>query len=308
MTLALALLLATPADFLRVPAQLERFVPPSPGAAFDALNTAVYAADRERDSLLARLRETVVGGDALSSLSPGSFALKPEVSTIVLTGATDGLGKAAASFLSAQGFPVVLCARDTAKGERVAEELRAASPGGGARVSVVACDLSSVVSVEEAASQVAAAAAELGAPLRGLVLNAGVWPGKLQTTEDGLELALQANHVGHWQLADRLLPELEQGLAAGEEARVVTVSSSAHAFASEAGTDDPLWAARPFDNSENYARSKLANMLFAQELPLISPWSPHHLALISPACSLRRSWRSARRAPCARSPCTLASC
>ena len=119
LTLALALLLATPADFLRVPAQLERFVPPSPGAAFDALNTAVYAADRERDSLLARLRETVVGGDALSSLSPGSFALKPEVSTIVLTGATDGLGKAAASFLSAQGFPVVLCARDTAKGERV---------------------------------------------------------------------------------------------------------------------------------------------------------------------------------------------
>ena len=73
------------------------------------------------------------------------------------------------------------------------------------------------------------------------------------------------------QLADRLLPELEQGLAAGEESRVVTVSSSAHAFASEAGTGDPLWAVRPFDNSENYARSKLANMLFAQELPLISP-------------------------------------
>jgi len=125
-----------------------------------------------------------------------------------------------------------------------------------------------VRSVDAAVPLIRAAATELGAPLRGLVCNAGVWPGQQQTSTDGMELALHACHIGHQQLTQALLPDLE---AADGEARVVTVSSSAHAFASEAGTDDPLWVSTAYDTNANYGRAKFANMLFAQELAKRAP-------------------------------------
>jgi len=136
------------------------------------------------------------------------------------------------------------------------------------KLSVVPLDLSSVRSVQDAAPLIAAAAAGFGKPLRGLILNAGVWPGQLQKTEDGMELALQANHIGHWQLTKLLLPEMQNG---GNEVRIVTTSSSAHASVLEAGSADPLWNRRSFDTNVNYGRSKFANMLFAQELAERAP-------------------------------------
>ena len=179
-----------------------------------------------------------------------------------MTGATDGIGKEAALFLAKEGFGVILCARDTAKAAKTVEYIR--DKASSARVAVVPLDLSSVASVEAAAPLIVDAAAELGSPLKGLMLNAGVWPGTLQTTGDGMELALQACHIGHQQLTQRLLPTLE---ASAGETRVVTTSSSAHAFATEMGLDDPAYSGESkFDTNSNYGRAKFANMLFAQEL------------------------------------------
>ena len=251
----LAFTLATPA--LTLPAK-----PPTPAALFKSVETAVYTADRARDELLNGVKRVALDGDALSALSPAEFALDPSTSTCCVTGATDGIGKEAALFLAKEGFGVILCARDTAKAAKTVEYIR--DKASSARVAVVPLDLSSVASVEAAAPLIVDAAAELGSPLKGLMLNAGVWPGTLQTTGDGMELALQACHIGHQQLTQRLLPTLE---ASAGETRVVTTSSSAHAFATEMGLDDPAYSGEgKFDTNSNYGRAKFANMLFAQEL------------------------------------------
>ena len=251
----LAFTLATPA--LTLPAKA-----PTPAALFKSVETAVYTADRARDELLNGVKRVALDGDALSALSPAEFALDPSTSTCCVTGATDGIGKEAALFLAKEGFGVILCARDTAKAAKTVEYIKGKASS--ARVAVVPLDLSSVASVEGAAPLIVDAASELGSPLKGLMLNAGVWPGTLQTTGDGMELALQACHIGHQQLTQRLLPTLE---ASAGETRVVTTSSSAHAFATEMGLDDPAYSGESkFDTNSNYGRAKFANMLFAQEL------------------------------------------
>jgi len=236
--------------------------PPTPAALFSAVETAVYTADRARDELLNGVKRVALDSDALSAVSPSAYALDPGTTTCCVTGATDGIGKEAAVFLAKAGFGVILCARDTAKADSCVEYIKGQASS--ARVAVVPLDLSSVASVEAAAPLIVDAAAELGSPLKGLVLNAGVWPGTLQTTGDGMELALQACHIGHQQLTQRLMPTLEGNDA---EVRVVTTSSSAHAFATELGLDDPLYAGESkFETNSNYGRAKFANMLFAQEL------------------------------------------
>lgn len=244
--------------------------PPSLADVFKAVDNAVYAADRQRDELIAGVKRFVLDGeDGLSALS--SYAI-PAGSTVAVTGATDGLGREAALFLARAGFGVVVLAREPSKGEAAAAYIKESSRGGvGAKVAVVPCDLASVVSVQAAAPLVEAAAAAFDAPLRGLVLNAGVWPATLQLTVDGMETALQACHIGHFQLTRMLLPSLSDGLASGEEARVVTVSSSAHAFASDVMLDDPNWASTPFETNRNYGRAKFANMLYGQELAQRAP-------------------------------------
>ena len=236
---------------------------PTPVDVFKTVDNLVYSADRARDELLGGIKRVALDGDALSALAPSQYALDPSTSTVAVTGATDGIGKEASLFLAREGFGVVLCARDAAKAEKTVADIKKQTSS--ARVSVVALDLASVASVEAAAPLILAAAEELGSPLRGLMLNAGIWPGTLQTTGDGMELSLQACHIGHQHLAQRVLPTL---VSYAGETRVVTTSSSAHAFASEMGLDDPLYRTpgNVFDTNSNYGRAKFANMLFAQEL------------------------------------------
>lgn len=235
--------------------------PPSPAQVFKTVETAVYAADRARDELINGVKRLALDGDALSELSPSQYVIEPASSTVAVTGATDGIGREAALFLAKEGFGVVVCARDAAKATQTIDYIKGEAAD--ARVTTVPLDLASVVSVDAAAPLIIEAAAELGSPLKGLILNAGIWPGTLQTTGDGMELSLQACHIGHQHLAQRLLPTLE---ACDGETRVVTTSSSAHAFATEMELGDVMYSNKPFDTNANYGRAKFANMLFAQEL------------------------------------------
>lgn len=168
----------------------------------------------------------------------------------VVTGATSGLGLASARELAAHGAHVVMTARDPGRGEQAVATVMAAVPS--ASVEVRPLDTSSLDSVR-------AFAAAWDGPLDILLNNAGVMAVPYSLSPDGFELHIATNHLGHFALTGLLLPALESA----PTARVVTVSSQA---AKQAATSfDDLVGDTDYDKWKAYARSKLANLLFAIE-------------------------------------------
>ncbi|MFC5677937.1 SDR family NAD(P)-dependent oxidoreductase [Aeromicrobium endophyticum] len=166
--------------------------------------------------------------------------------TVLITGATSGIGRATATAVAARGARVVLAVRDTAKGRTVADMLAPAS-----RPHVVReLDLANLASVRRFS-------AETSEPIDVLVNNAGVSSSTLQHTKDGFELQIGTNHVGHFVLTTLLLPQVT--------CRVVTLASQAERM-SRLDLDDLSWQRRPYDGGRAYADSKLANLLFTLEL------------------------------------------
>ena len=174
--------------------------------------------------------------------------------TAVVTGANSGLGLVAARELARAGATVLLACRDTEKGAAAAISIEASSPG--AEVTVEALDLASLRSVRAFAERVA----ERGAGLDLLINNAGVMAPPRRDTADGFELQFGTNHLGHFALTGLLIGELE----GREDARVVTVSSTAHRFG-RIRFDDPQWE-RHYSRWRAYGQSKTANVLFGLEL------------------------------------------
>jgi NAD(P)-dependent dehydrogenase (short-subunit alcohol dehydrogenase family) len=167
---------------------------------------------------------------------------------VVVTGANSGIGLHTADALAAHGADVTLACRDVAKGEDAARRMR------GGTVRVEHLDLSSLASV-------ATFAKGWSGPLDLLVNNAGVMtPPHWRSTEDGFELQLGTNHLGHFALTAGLVP----ALLAAPAARVVTVASLAH----PGGTPAVLQGNPPetYHPERCYGNSKLANVLFAREL------------------------------------------
>jgi NAD(P)-dependent dehydrogenase (short-subunit alcohol dehydrogenase family) len=172
----------------------------------------------------------------------------------VVTGASAGLGLATGTVLAARGATAILACRDAAKGERVADRIRAENEP--ADVRVVRLDLASLASVHEAAGELRSAYPRIDL----LINNAGVMAVPYQRTEDGFELTLATNHLGHFALTGLVLDRL-LGTAGS---RIVTVSSNAH----RRGVIrfDDLQSERGYDPDAAYAQSKLANLLFTTEL------------------------------------------
>ena len=149
---------------------------------------------------------------------------------------------------------VVMLCREPAKAEAARAEVRARTPA--AQVDILPLDLRSLASVRACAAAVLDACPRIDV----LVNNAGVFPPTLRTTADGFEEQIGVNHLGHFLLTNLLL----ERLAASAPARVVTVSSMMHAggaidFAS-------FRAPAKYDAMSAYRQSKLANILFANEL------------------------------------------
>ncbi|WP_068425146.1 oxidoreductase [Janibacter terrae] len=170
--------------------------------------------------------------------------------TVVVTGASSGLGAVTARELAARGAHVVLACRDTAKGEAVAADLEGAQ--------VVRLDLSSLDSVRAAAREVRDRHERIDL----LVNNAGVMMTPRGVTADGFELQVGTNHLGHFALTALLL----ERLLVTPGSRVVTVSSLAHRFGGGRLDVDDLQSERGYDPTGAYGRSKLANLLFTHEL------------------------------------------
>jgi NAD(P)-dependent dehydrogenase (short-subunit alcohol dehydrogenase family) len=174
--------------------------------------------------------------------------------TAVVTGANSGLGLAAARALARAGADVVLACRDTEKGDAAAGSIRADAPT--AKVAVEALDLASLASVRAFAERFRAEREGLDL----LINNAGVMAPPRRETADGFELQLGTNHLGHFALTGLLLDRLQ----GREDARVVTVSSTAHKVG-RIDFDD-LQRQRRYFRWSAYGQSKLANVLFAREL------------------------------------------
>jgi NAD(P)-dependent dehydrogenase (short-subunit alcohol dehydrogenase family) len=163
--------------------------------------------------------------------------------TVVVTGASSGIGAATAAELARAGAKVVLAVRDTAKGERVAATITGDTD-------VRALDLEDLASVR-------AFAAGWTGDLDILVNNAGIMMVPEGRTVDGFERQIGTNHLGPFALTNLLLPHITD--------RVVTVSSNAH----ERGRldlDDLGWEKRRYRADQAYSDSKLANLLFTFEL------------------------------------------
>jgi NAD(P)-dependent dehydrogenase (short-subunit alcohol dehydrogenase family) len=172
--------------------------------------------------------------------------------TVLVTGASDGLGLATAEALAAKGAHVLMACRNPDKGDRA--RARVALAATGPEPALVALDLADLASVRACAAAVADAVDRLDV----LVNNAGIMAVPFSRTVDGFEVQLGTNHLGHYALTGLVLPTLLRAPAP----RVVTVASSAHKGGRNRWDDvDGKMGRWPA-----YSRSKLANLLFAGEL------------------------------------------
>ncbi len=172
--------------------------------------------------------------------------------TTVITGANGGLGLETAKAFAAQGAHVVMAVRDTGKADAAVAEILDETPD--ASLERVALDLASQASVRAAAEQILAAHPRIDV----LVNNAGLMAMPERETEDGFEMQVGVDHLGHWTLTALLLP----ALLAAPAARVVTVTSTAHHIGKPLDPDEPFRRGDRYDAWRVYGDAKLANYHF----------------------------------------------
>jgi retinol dehydrogenase 14 len=173
--------------------------------------------------------------------------------TVLVTGATGGIGRATAMGLATMGANLAITGRDRGRTEGAAREIRAVSSG---QVDLFVADLSSQSEVRQLADEVLQSYPRIDV----LVNNVGGYWNTRHVTPDGLEHTFALNHLAPFLLTNLLLDRLKQSAPA----RVVTVASNAHATG-EIDFDD-LQGEWSYSGSRAYNQSKLANILFTYEL------------------------------------------
>ena len=175
----------------------------------------------------------------------------------LITGGTSGLGKETARALAVRGAAVIITARDQAKGDAVAADLREQTSH--ADIAAESLELGSIQNIRAFADRFASRHDRIDL----LINNAGVMACPYALTEDGFELQFGSNHLGHFLLTNLLMPVLGNGAPA----RIVSLSSRGHQLA-PVDFDDPNFTARPYHKWLAYGQSKTANALFAMGLNL----------------------------------------
>jgi NAD(P)-dependent dehydrogenase (short-subunit alcohol dehydrogenase family) len=171
----------------------------------------------------------------------------------LVTGASDGHGRAVAEALSAAGADLVLLGRNPEKCETAQREIAEAT---GRKPELLLCDLMNRTDVDRAADEYLAS----GRPLHLLVNNAGLVNLHRQVNAEGLEQTFAVNYLSMFQLTLRLMERLTESAPA----RVVNISSDTYKIA-KLELDD-LQLERSYSVSQAYARSKLAIVYFSLEL------------------------------------------
>ncbi len=176
---------------------------------------------------------------------------------ILITGGNAGIGKATAIALAKKGAKIIIACRNEAKAQAAVSEIKKAAKK--EAIYSLTCDLASFDSVRNCAKNYRQQFGQLDI----LINNAGLITDKLQFTQEGFELQIGVNHLGHFLLTTALIDLLEQST----EPRIVNVSSKAHykgkvkfnTFKGEVG-------AERYSGMAAYGQSKLANVLFTKEL------------------------------------------
>lgn len=175
--------------------------------------------------------------------------------TFLVTGPNTGIGRETVRGLAARGATVFLAGRSEARTRQVIDEL--SGRHGDARLRFLHLDLADLSSVGACARAFLAT----GEPLHGLINNAGL-AGRRGLTASGFELAFGTNYVGPFLLTLLLLDRLR----ASARSRIVNVASDAHRSAHGIDFDAVRRPTRSLTGMPEYAVSKLANVLHAQEL------------------------------------------
>ena len=173
----------------------------------------------------------------------------------VVTGSSSGIGYETARVLSEKDAEVIIAVRNMQKGESAADKIR--SGYSGANVKVMKIDLSSLSSVKDFAESFKKGYDRLDL----LINNAGVMMPPYSKTEDGFELQMGTNHLGHFALTGHLLELIERT----PDSRIVNVSSAAHNYGN-IDFDDLNWEQRKYNAMRAYADSKIANIYFTNEM------------------------------------------
>jgi len=174
--------------------------------------------------------------------------------TVLITGATSGIGRIAAQELARQGAAIHLVCRDRSRGEETAAAI--ARDSGNRDVRLIVADLASQSDIRRAAAEFLAT----GSPLHVLVNNAGVVNLQRTLTPDGIETVFAVNHLAYFLLTLLLLERMKESAPA----RIVNVASDAHKFGTM--SFDDLGHERGYKWMRVYGQSKLANILFTREL------------------------------------------
>lgn len=175
--------------------------------------------------------------------------------SIVVTGATQGIGYVAARDLAGMGAAVTVAGRDPARVNASVDQIRRET--GATAVDGLVADLSSMAGVHELADAYLARHDRLDV----LLNNAGAWFTTRQTTVDGYERTFALNHLAPFLLTHLLLDVL----TASGPARIITVASMAH-NGQRLNLDDVNNASRPYQGLRVYGESKLANIMFTYAL------------------------------------------
>ena len=179
------------------------------------------------------------------------------MTTVLVTGSTDGLGRSVAAELARQGAAVLVHGRSRERGERVVAEIRAET--GNDRVALHLADLADLRQVSALADEIEQAHQELHV----LISNAGIGSGlpegrRRQESRDGYELRFAVNYLAGFLLTQRLLPLLRDSAPA----RIVNVASLGQ---SPIDFDDPMLT-RHYSGARAYGQSKLAQIMYTIEL------------------------------------------
>jgi NAD(P)-dependent dehydrogenase (short-subunit alcohol dehydrogenase family) len=199
----------------------------------------------------------LIGGKSENEV-PWSTADMPDLTgkVIIVTGANSGIGYEAAKAFARKRAQVVLACRNQEKADAALRQIKSEVPN--AQAEIMLLDLASLESIRTFADTFKAKYDQLDV----LVNNAGIMMVPYGQTEDGFERQFGTNHLGHFALTGLLIDEL----LATPGARVVNVSSTGHR-AGKMDFDNPMFGnGKGYSPMRSYGRSKLANLLFTNEL------------------------------------------
>ncbi len=174
---------------------------------------------------------------------------------VIVTGSSSGIGYEAARVLAMKNATVILAVRNRNKGDKAIQDIMAQYSQ--AKVQRMDLDLADLKSIKQFVTDFKKDYKQLDL----LINNAGVMIPPYSLTQDGFELQMGTNHLGHFALTALLYPLLQKS----KDARIVNVSSMAHKFG-DIDFKDLHWEKRKYKAGRAYGDSKIANLYFTYEL------------------------------------------